>query len=95
MGAVWLKMKLFWQLGMLVMLIFAPFELMCMILFTMFVVPLADDAAFAPLVGLGTRAPFSPAAPGAAFVFPTFICFSYSAVAVVGGFACCVLLLEN
>ena len=76
---------------MLVMLIFAPFEFMCMILFTILVVPLADDAAFA-LVGLGTRVPFSPAAPGAAFVFPTLICFSCSVVPLLVGFVYCVLL---
>ena len=91
MGAVWLKMKLFWQLGMLVMLILAPFELICMMLFTILVVPVVEpDAAFA-LVGLGTRVPFSPDAPGAAFVFPTFIGFSGSVVPLVG-FAYSVLL---
>ena len=62
-----------------------------MILFTILVVPELEAAVAFALVGLGTRVPFSPAAPGAAFVFPTFICFSGSVVPLVG-FAYCVLL---
>ena len=72
---------------------------MCIILLTILVVPgpeLAPLAAAAvPFVGLAML-PFSPADPGAAFVFPTFICFSFSvALLLLAGFTCWVLLAAN
>jgi len=38
MGAVWLNMKLFWQLGWVLILMLAPLWLMCIMLFIMLVV---------------------------------------------------------
>ena len=63
-----------------------------MILLTILVVPGPEfEPAADPFVGLAML-PFSPADPGAAFVLPTLIYFSFSAITLLlAGFTYCVL----